>query len=1207
MAFFDGMNKARAGVWSLLLSCCLLLTSANLLAQVQGSGTVVGKVIDTGNSVIAGATVTLTSLDKGEKRTTALKSDGEYLFPNVAPGSYNVSASAPGFGVLTQHNVVVDADKNLRLDLVLKPSSVEASVTVEATNNSVDTQSATLGVLLDPDLVHNLPIDGNNVVSLAALLPGVSNVDAPTTFTGDTSGTDGGTSGPAYNVSGARNTQNLFLLDGTLWNNLYNNSGMNFPPSDDLVEATVLLNNFKAQYGRNAGSVFTTITKSGSNTFHGNLYEYLQNTALNAQDYFLKVPSQFIMNQYGATFGGPLRRDRLFFFLGYQGLRVAQTATTNVTSGGYTAASRGLDANGNVTPCSSSGYFVGNNCVNFSEYAGPTYRDSSGNPKLYLRNPLSNASSSTPAVAISSFNAAYVQAGGTLASGANSPCVTLLQTALAAAAAQSTPAVTLLNNELPLQCVNPVVYKLISKYLPQATPTQINGYYTVLTRTSGKLPRAEERGLVRVDWNASTRHTLDFRYYQTAASDILAHTATASNPTAANYEPDADSGSTNFGSLSDTWVVRPNLLNVARLAYKRYEYQYAPTDHTTLADLGASFTNYNSSPVLPAFPGLGATGQAISSSVNEDIEAIDNFTWVKGRHNMQAGVDYLHLQYQNIAESAPQFSFSGTYTLSSQADELLGLPSSETFSNRLNRSGIQNDAYFYAQDDWRATRQLTLNIGLRYEMPFRYYQPKNQNTTFIPGYQSIVYPNAVPDLAFVGDPGIRRALIPNEHFDFAPRFGFSYDVFGNGLTAIRGGFGIFYDATNALTIGVGEPFTYKANYVYPAGGVSNPLLGLPAVPQNFNGTNAQFSTPFSIFFPDPQYRGAYSEAANIGIQQSIRHAGMLEVNYVLRLGRHQAIPLDKNPAIYDCSGAYYQLNPSLYCPTPPGASTAGSATTAASYQARVRYPGFNYGGQGVVEYQSIGTSNYNGLQVMYSQRAVHGLSVTATFSYAKSMDISSNGATATSAIPQIDNPSSDYGPSDYDVKLTTGVGWSFAPVKFHYGSRFFRSLLSGWTQSGIYTAQTGQPYSVTLTTDYAFTGEVGSRQRAALVPGKTGTLPSNRHRAEKIAEWFDTTAWVAPPWGTFSSQSRNGLRGPAFIQLNLSAGRTIELPHKTRLAFRVDAVNATNTPNLAKPNSSLPSTSGIDYEAQVLSTTGGNSNTIGSNARRLQLSIKLNY
>jgi hypothetical protein len=1167
--------KKQALFLGIFLSALLCFTAT---AQVASTGVVLGNITDSSGAAIMNAEVALTSTERGQTITTKSNQSGEYSFTSVAIGTYSITITAPSFGTVQGNNLIVESDANLRFDSKLVAASNE-TITVEALNNNVDTQSATIGVLLDNDLVHNVPLDGNNVVALAALLPGVSNVSAPTTFTGDTAG-------PVYNVSGARNTQNLFLLDGAIWNNFYTNSGLNFPPPDTLQEVSVLLNNFKAQYGRNAGSVFNAITRSGTNSIHGMLYEYLQNQMFNAQDYFDKEPAKQVSNQFGATIGAPLIRDKLFAYLAYQDLRLAQTAL-HLNTIGFTMADRGLDANGNPLPCSAAGLFPGHYCANLNDEAGNSQRTGgipTGPPlSTFLANPLNAGNTTAPSNVIIGLNTAWQVAGHT----GTSPCVTLLEGALAKSN-------SLLNGEFPVECINPVMATILQRYIPIPNRPNPAGF-VANTLTTAPLPKNDYNGLARIDYNAGPGHRIDARYYQTSVNDAVNRNGVA------NYEIDAEKAGIHFGDLVDTWSIRPNILNVARAAYKRYDFFYTPTDHTTLADLGADFQNYNSVPVLPALVFLGSAAQAVTSTTNEDVELVESLSWSKGNHNFQFGADYLRIQYQNVAEFAPSFTFSASNTNVSQGDELLGLPYSATVQNQLNRSGIQHDYYFYAQDDWRITRKLTLNIGLRYELPLRYYQPKGRDTTFINYYQSVIFPNAVPDLAFVGDPGIRRSLIKNEYTDLAPRFGFALDVFGNGRTSVRGGGGLFYDATNALTIGVGEPYNYQNVISYPVGGISEPLLGQPAVPENYTGKNPQFLTPFSIFFPDANYRSSYTEAYNIGIQQSIGRGGTFETDYVLRLGRHQAIPLDQNPAIYDCSGAYFQINPALYCP-------ATGANTPASYAARVRYPGFNYGGTGVVDYMSIGTSNYNGLQVLYRQRATRGLTITSSFSYAKSMDLFSNGQVTTSFVENVDDVSTEYGPSDYDVKFTTAVGWAFLPVKFESTSRLARALLSGWTQSGTFSAQSGKPFSVRSTTDFTYRDEGNANQRAQLEPGKTGTLPNNRSRAAKIAEWFDTTpgVWAPQPSGTFSNEHRNQLRGPGFILTNMSVGRAFPIGFRQmKLQFRADGIDVFNTPNLSQPANQLGTQSGVDQEGEILSTTG--SNTVGTNARRLQFSLKLQY
>ena len=1177
-----GLKQARALRGAGIIVRCLLLllcVSTHLYAQTENAGQVLGTITDSQGQVVPGASLVLVETERGSRLTVTTNSHGEYIFSSVAVGIYTLEASAPSFAKTTETGIEVDAQQNVRLDVKLHPADVQVSVVVNGEGQRVDTQSATLGLVIDNDMVHNLPIDGNNVVALAALLPGVSNVNAPTTFTSDTGG-------PTYNVNGARNTENLFLLDGAIWNNLYYNTGLNYPPPDALQETSVQLNNFKAEYGRNTGSIFTVVTKSGTNTFHGTLYDYVQNRIFNASDYLSKLNPKLVQNQFGGTIGGPILRDKLFFFAAYQDLRAAQTATANAST--FTQAQRGVTATGAPTPCSATGVFAGQYCA--SNLGTLTV---AGNPIPELQNPLYINSTAPASAATSALNAAYAVQGGT----GTSPCVAELQSALAVNSRYIT------TGELPYVCLNPVTQKLL-QYVPLPNPV------TGLGVSQAPSPKNDQNLLVRVDYQLP-RHSIDARYYWTSVNDLLAK-STAYGTGVASYEIDHDTGGIQFGDIGDTWVIRSNLLNIFRADYKRYTYDIMPTDPTTLSDLGANFPSPTTVPVLPEILvngdfALGAGGMGLTNSVNEDVEFTDTLTWSKGTNNFQFGADFLRLQYIYKADTIPYFEFGSQHTGSFPADYLLGLTETETVGNQLNRAGIQHVLYLYGQDDWRIASRLTLNLGLRYELPFPYFQPKNQSETFIPGYQSIVYPQAPPDLAFVGDPGVSRSMTPSAFDNVAPRFGFAYDVFGNGKTAIRGSAGLFYSATNALVIGVGEPFNYRATYQYPAGGISEPLLDESAIPANFNSKNPQFASPYSIFYTDKNFKAAYSEAFSFGIQQAIRSRGLLEINYVGHLGRHQAIPLDQNPAIYDCSGSYYQLNPTAYC--------TGATATQSSYLQRMKYPNFNYGGQGVVDYMSVGKSSYNGGQILYTQRAMRGVSVISSFTYSKSMDEQSNGQTVSNSVPQPWDIQTQYARSDYDSKLNLSIGWRTAPTNFAFTHGYERTILNGWMTSGTYSARTGSPFSVTIPSDTALTDEPD--QRAFYAAGETdkGVLPSNRPRLQKVAEYFDTAAFMTPTTtkGIYSTLARNSLTGPSYIVTNFGVGRVFSFHALAteKLEGRVDSFNLFNTPNLSNPVSQYstsacvtnPSGSGCNF-GKILTTAGTNS-AVGTNGRRLQVSLKL--
>ncbi|MBM3741082.1 MAG: hypothetical protein FJW39_35555, partial [Acidobacteria bacterium] len=282
----------------------------------QGTGTIHGNITDPAGAAVSGASVTAILDERGTRRTLSTQVSGDFVFPALPVGTYTILAEAQGFKALRRQGVTLTTEQNIRVDLRLELGSISESVSVTAEAPLVDSRSSMIGTLIDSRRITDLPINGRNIIALAALLPGATNVSAPQMFTGDRSG-------PTLNISGSRGNQNLFLFDGQQFNALFRNTGLNYPPPDALQEVKVLTNSFSAEYGRNAGSVFQVVTRSGTNEIHGALWEFLRNQKLNARSFFApSVKPQLIQNQFGFAVGGPIRKDKLFLFGSYEALRV---------------------------------------------------------------------------------------------------------------------------------------------------------------------------------------------------------------------------------------------------------------------------------------------------------------------------------------------------------------------------------------------------------------------------------------------------------------------------------------------------------------------------------------------------------------------------------------------------------------------------------------------------------------------------------------------------------------------------------------------------------------------------------------------------------------------------------------------------------------------------------------------------------------------
>jgi hypothetical protein len=1193
----------------LLFLLVAALCSVSAAGQGSNAGTVSGVVKDSAGRVVVTAVVTLRSKEQGKVTTVKANGQGEFVFNSVPVGTYTLTIKAPTFSSYVVNDVAVDADRGVNFDAALAPGSAETDVTVTtADTTSVDTRSSTIGFTIDQNLVENLPLDGNNVIEVAAVLPGVTDLNAPTTFTNNTAG-------PTYNISGSRANQNLLLLDGAVWNNLYNNTGLNFPPSQSLAQVSVLTNGFKAQYGRNVGSVFNVVTKSGSSAYHGILYEIHQNQYLDATDYLTRLNPHLVQNQFGAQLGGPIIKNKLFFSVAYQDLR--SSAAVIAAAQTLSASERGINPDGTPRPCITPA-FSAYSCATFSEdfislaTGVPVVKGQATN--LFANyvpgtgqcaGVTSNNLYINCTAAVSAVNAAWTQAGNI----GTSPCPNLLAGLTTNSYNNSLGANTgsLPNNEIPSVCFNPVAIRML-QYQPLPTVVQA-GNVLEKAVSQAKQPRNDQDGLIRLDY-ILRRHTIDARYYQTAADDMTAN-GVNQGVGIATYDIDHNVANTHFGGIGDTWVLTASVLNVLRLDYKRYVYAISPTDHTTLSALGANYTQPgdNSLPQI-SFQArnlnLGVTNNN-NQSVDEDVEADDSVLWTRGKHNYQFGAEFLRLQYFTQHTNEPSLAFGTNFTGNATSDYILGLVAGGSIQNATSQAAIQHDLYVYAQDDWRITPRLTLNLGLRYEIPFQWYQPDGQASTFVPGYRSTVFPASPPNLAFVGDPGVERSLVGTTYHSVAPRAGFALDVYGDGRTALRGAFGVFYDAINAAVVGISSPYHYLNSTTENPGGLSVPLLNLPAVPNNYvKGVPPPFVQPYSITFPDKNFTTPYTMSMNLSVQQRLTNTATLEIDYVGHLSRHLPMGVDLNPAIFDCTGAYAQKDIATYC--------NNAAASTGSYNARATYPGFNTGS--VLDYMTVGTGNYNALQSIFTMRSGKTLTATISYTFSKSMDDQSAiNITNASDGP---NHNAHYAPSDFNSKHILNAGWVLRYPDFQRGFRPLRAVVNGWSLNGIFTGRTGHPFSALSQTDTTLRHEYNEYLSVnPLIGPQYVPLPGNRTRAQKVAQWFNTSDVVVPeacfptpcpagvpnfPKGAYGNIQRNTFTAPAFLLTTLAVQRTFVVTPGKTFVFRLDAINAFNIPNLGNPSSSLSyGTTANSTFGQILATAGGN-NAVGTNGRRLQLS-----
>jgi hypothetical protein len=1062
-----------------------LVFAAGLLPQSDSE--IGGTIRDPSGAVIPGVAIVVTKVDTGVSRRTESNEFGFFVVPLLPPGEYRIRLAKDGFRPMTQTGIILQVNQQARLSLTMEVGAVAEEVTVTAAAPLLETATAGRGQVIDNKKIVELPLNGRDYLQLALLSVGAGLVPAGRQET--------------FSASGQRAYENTFLLDGVDNNTMQRASQARRaevikPSVDAIQEFKVMTNAYSAEYGRAGGGVVSVSLKSGTNQFHGSVFEFLRNEKLDAKNFFdandqPKPP--FKRNQFGFTFGGPIRKNRTFFFGDYEGTRIRESDTNLLTV--------------------------------------PTDRQKRGDfsellPGAIVHDPYS----------------------------------------LTAAARSRQPYP---NNVIPSAQFDPVGARLMGFY-PQ---TNLPG----LTRNflfNPATPEDLDRWDVRIDHTLTEKDQLYWRYSQ---SDNPI-------PSVRDWPGAPWLGSRPFnhtgknGMMSYNRVFSPSLLMEAKLSWNEiFTAITSPIDTNLNREIGLKGVE-QAQPGMASFSVAGFANQGIGSfnpnfSGSQNRQLIANMTWIHGSHTLRWGTNLNWLQHflNNSQNAHGTFTFDGRYTRnavtfqggSSAADLLLGTAIAASVSDWVWMDNRRPYYDFFIQDEWRVGLRLTLTPGLRYERHPEWVTRYNRGANL--DFTNPLNPVIVP---YRDGSHFSRAGVRTDGNDLGPRLGFTYRVRQN--TVVRGGYGIYYGNQIGMVISASNPpFFYGAN-VTPDPAIPSLFLrtGLPdglISPQNARN--------IGFVATDPNRRNPYNQQWNLTIQHQLPAQMLLEAGYVGAYARKIRRSYNINTPLPG-PGAINPRRPVQRMVVPPDNVVIGPVA------------GINY---------DNGNSNqkYDGLQLRLEKRLTHGLSLSGSYVFSKTMSDGQGGASVgtTSNGPQdIHNFRAERSLADEHFKHRFVSSWVY-DLPVGRGKAFLGNThpavnvaLGGWTAAGIVTLSSGLRVNLGVQGNPSNTGTPNR-------PNVIGDWElSSGERSLDL--WFNTRAFQANAPFTFGNAARNLMGGPSLANFDLAIYKTFRISERFRAQFRAEAFNASNTPWFDTPN------------ATVGNPNFGQINSAGR-PRNLQLGLKL--